>query len=965
MNIIEKIQLSEFVYSTFTKWGLKKYMCNLEYYTKETLNDLFFVICSVLDANGGEYNKRSLGMLLGFSMYNDNTNGQHTVYYDLAEVRIFEDILAETEKEHLITINDNAIFLTELGHLSLMNNTHYTFHRGSQAIYEHLNLKSDFPTASRLFPFYKDMGISTNLETSKSFWPEDEEINEIVNYDRNQLLKQLENHSVEQHDVYFAEQEKYFDVEIKRVQINLYYLNGEYIPVVMNGNQIAEQATKLILYPINSTRKEDLIHECLFQKIWDNKDAILNYEVLNPYFELVDFEELTKDSRTVWSDNQLFSVITENSSQSDWRNISRFCDLDVLYSNIEIIKDNLDWPIFTGRVDDDYLIHHFLDYPWDLEILSEDENRDIKTIEKLILLQKDTKEDWNWEYLAQRLSKSFVLDHLDIVKVNLSEYTEDNHKVRESILYNSNCRWDWEKVESIFGLDFILNNISVLGIHFSFSHLLDRVFTDEVWAEKYVYNNDFQNVIRHASEGNGPLVSCVLNNKAYIWSPYTIDFFLSLGLLNWSSTPYMKGFECNPSLKWTPEFFEKYSRFIVTEEGHSIVSRSIEDINILINNPYFAWSWNDISANLELTSEVKLYNNFGEKLNWDIVVRTQDNLSFLQEIENIESMIGDDKAAWATFSEKASLEYVITQYKAKGFPWDWTVLTKRMFDKLKFENIGHHFFIDKWDWDYLSEHINKDFLWENLEKYSNHWNWSLVLNRILSPSNRLDYNILDKLAYILTNITGREKCNVAWSAFTKQYSFKELKRLIKETMHKRSYWWDINYFCQHEDFNVFIDLDEFRNIIAWDVISKSKAVDKSFKFNSKLKIKIEAWNDDLMKLLSDKRNHWDFKSLSTFESLRNQKWFLSKYFDKIDWEYLSQNSKIFAEKDKQELNVIIEHYKKFINFKTLSERTDVNLEYIMKIYPEADYDYNSLIERGVVQVSMDIVNKRPDYDWNW
>ena len=120
-----------------------------------------------------------------------------------------------------------------------------------------------------------------------------------------------------------------------------------------------------------------------------------------------------------------------------------------------------------------------------------------------------------------------------------------------------------------------------------------------------------------------------------------------------------------------------------------------------------------------------------------------------------------------------------------------------------------------------------------------------------------------------------------------------------------------------------------------------------------------------MKLLSDKRNHWDFKSLSTFESLRNQKWFLSKYFDKIDWEYLSQNSKIFAEKDKQELNVIIEHYKKFINFKTLSERTDVNLEYIMKIYPEADYDYNSLIERGVVQVSMDIVNKRPDYDWNW
>ena len=70
-QILDKVNNAEYIYSTNTKWGLKKYSCNVAYYTEEPLDDLYYVICSILSTNDGCYDKRSLGTLLGFSMAPD------------------------------------------------------------------------------------------------------------------------------------------------------------------------------------------------------------------------------------------------------------------------------------------------------------------------------------------------------------------------------------------------------------------------------------------------------------------------------------------------------------------------------------------------------------------------------------------------------------------------------------------------------------------------------------------------------------------------------------------------------------------------------------------------------------------------------------------------------------------------------------------------------------------------------
>ena len=151
----------------------------------------------------------------------------------------------------------------------------------------------------------------------------------------------------------------------------------------------------------------------------------------------------------------------------------------------------------------------------------------------------------------------------------------------------------------------------------------------------------------------------------------------------------MTGFECNPYLVWTKDFFDKYSVNVLTEEGRQFVSSKITDIKLLTDTPDYQWDWNAISSNKSLLSEKLLYTCFGTKLNWKSVLANQSEATFLQSINDIESMIGEDKDAWTLFSSIASIDYVISKYKNFQFPWDWTVLTERRFQKLKLEDLGN------------------------------------------------------------------------------------------------------------------------------------------------------------------------------------------------------------------------------------------------------------------------------------
>ncbi len=958
-TLTDKINSAQYIYSTQTKWGLKRYVCDVSYFKEAPLDDLSLVICSILAAKeDGHYDKQSLGVLLGFSVVNIVTE----TYYDVAEYRVFEDLLSLVESEHLIRVDNYDIYLTKLGRISVKEGKHYQFFLGTQDVYEHSMLKSETPTALLMFPYYKDMGIWTPLCEKQQIWPEDTDVEAIIYNHTDQLKKRLDLVSKDSVHIYRAVLQEYFDLIAEDVLVKLYMADNEYIPVIMNKESIAIKATELINNNLNIIKKENIVLECLFQKLWDDKSVIFDYETLVPYTELIDFEELTKDSRTKWNDRRLYDLIVKHATATCWKNISRNCDINIIYTQLDEYIDSLDWATLSSRADDNFLIENFVQYPWDLEVIVGDVHRENSVIESLVVISKRTTEEWNWDILKTRLSDDFILEHLPILDIDLSNYTKETKEIEKLILQNLDKKWDWNKIETDFSLDYIYNNIEYLGSYFSLGILCDRIFSDSKWADKFASNGSFQNTIMDASKQNGVLSSSIFNDKKYLWTDNVIDLFLRANLICWSSSPYMVGFEYNSELTWSKNFFTKYSSYIITSEGKSFISKRIIDIDILIENSSFEWDWNAISQNEYLLSDIQLYKTFGIRLNWCSVFGNQADINLLESIIGIDTMIGDDKAAWSAFSAIANIRYVIDRFR---WPWNWSVLTARMFESLKLENLGHKDFIDKWDWKYLSENIQIDFLLSNLDKYKNYWDWTICLPRVLTGIRRTDFNFLDSLANTLANLQNSEKCKIVWTIFTAQYSFKELKTLIETTTSKKTYLWDKKYFCQHPDFYIFRDLDTCRNIIDWDALSSSEFVDASLKYNAKIGIKEHAWRDEVKKLFSDSRNHWNYALVSHFKSLKDEKWFISQYKQEIDWDYISRESAIFCEKSKQNLNDIIQEFNEFISYENLSERTDVNIEQIIKINPQANYNYNILIERNIIKATFELVEEKSNYQWNW
>lgn len=903
----EILKNHEYVYSSPFKWGLKRYTCNVEYYTEEPLPDLDFVVCSVIaSADEGVYDRRSLGVILGFSI----VDNQPEYYYDKAEDKLLGDLLEIVQNHRLIIIEDDVVRITNLGRISLKNNTLYHFHRGSQDIYEHLNIKYEYQEALLMFPFNKDMGITTELRHKSSFWPDDSEIPTIIGKRPGELIKRIKSHSTYDNHIFYAELEPYFDFESRNVQIKLYQKDGDYLPVVYNAESIAPMATTLLNYEGNELQKENAILECLFKKLWDDKDAILDYEALKPYLELVDYEELTKDSRTKWSDEQLFYQITSMANSNCWLNISNNCDIKVLYGYLRKYEDYLNWEILTTRVDNDFLLNNFKEYPWDLEVISEDTTKEISFIQELILLNGEYTDEWDWKILESRLEKSFVLSNLSLVNVNLSKYTEDTPEVRECILNNLEKKWDWNAVELNFNLSFILQEIESLNDYLGYTILLDRVFRDSEWSKKFILDKGFRNAAVQNINSDGPLSSFLLNQKDYVWSNLLIDGLENLGLITWPSTAYCAGFDTNPYIHWTEDFFANYHSKIITQAGRTYVSAHIEDENTILLHQDFEWDWTALSGNKQIST----------------------------------AFIG----------------------KNQTLDWDWSILTERMFASFKNLNaIGHPKFINKWNWDYLSQNLPIEFIKENLSKYANYWNWTDIIDKLVDIDTRLNVEWLSTFAMAMNTIKDSLKRESAWSYLTAEYSYDELKLILNNTYTLSTFAWDLSLFYEKPEFNIFTDIAQCKHFIDWEIISHSSFVDTQLQYNPRAGYTESSWNRDVKQLIAKYKEYWDFAGLSTFKSLNSKDWFLTTYAKELDWEYISKCSSIFITDDKQSLSNIINAYKKYISFQALSCRDDVDINQIKKIAPEADYDYNALIASGVMEIKCDDIRQMPSYDWDW
>lgn len=936
--------------------------CDIKYFTTEPLDDLSYVICSILDTDQRQqFSLNAMGELLGFSMrYGEDLTG-HKLYRDNQEIAIFKRLLNQVVDKHLIVIEDEIIRLTKLGQHAIINKCQYHFYYGIINLLEFADIHSKMPTALKMLPLAKECLVYSSVTTTDKYWPKDDEIDSILSYHPNQLSIRLNNLIDNPLNIFTSERRELFDVVNIPMLFGLTKKGETYRLFVRNQEGTSAKATALFNEEINAETRNNLILQCRFLKLWNDKNTVFNYQTLQDFISLVDIEQLSCDSRTDWRDNDIFNLITSDSTPNTWINISRYCDLEVIKENLSFITDRINWRILSERIDEDFLVSNFKNYPWDLEAISKSDIITTDGLKNLILQEKKSGEDWDWDILSEKLDEDFIKTNLRIVNCDLAKYTIDDTSIRYLIKLYPDKRWDWDYISMSFGEEFIIDSICEIYKYLNLELIFDRIFSKSQFRDYALNSEVFVLKISEIKKRGLYLATYSANQKEYDWNAPLIRLFSDLRFVDWASEESYDGFDVNPYVIWNTSLFNVFKdRF--SDKGKKFLSETLKYPELVINNPDFGWDWDSLSGNVNIINDKVVLDLFIDTLVWSKVISETSILSYILTLDGIESIIQKDSDAAHALSERIDLSFVKTHAL---WNWDWSVLTALMYNNIKVENLGHKLFVDKWDWEYLSAHLDEEFIIDNLSKYSRYWDWGTVISRVIPLEKRLDAQYLHPFAICLTNVSGA-KCQEGWASWTRIYSFEELKQLVISTKTLKSFWWDMVYFSAHPDFDIKSDLPIYRRFIDWNALSSSESVSSQLEYKESYNITRKAWNEMIDSILTDTDNKWNFDSLTKQSCFISNLHFISKFASKIDWEYICEHSEIFKETDSQKLSVLLHQFENHIVWSVISRRNDVIITRgIYNQFKKHDWDLNALIERNKKIINAKDIQEYPDYQWNY
>ena len=94
---------------------------------------------------------------------------------------------------------------------------------------------------------------------------------------------------------------------------------------------------------VNVDAKERKVEQCLYYRLVNNPDVVLDYKVLQPFEDIIEVDRLIEDSRLVWTDPQLLQLIISQCDADRWHSLSKYCDVEVLKNIIPDHIQDLDW----------------------------------------------------------------------------------------------------------------------------------------------------------------------------------------------------------------------------------------------------------------------------------------------------------------------------------------------------------------------------------------------------------------------------------------------------------------------------------------------------------------------------------------------------------------------------------------------------------------------------------------------
>ena len=116
---------------------MRSYRCAVNYYTFEDIDDLTYVILTILDTNEeGQFTIDALGELLGFAVRNGEDIHGNKIYRDEQEISLLIGILKRLEKLRLLIYKEDLVQMTRLGRLTINSKVVYHFHHAYMELRE-------------------------------------------------------------------------------------------------------------------------------------------------------------------------------------------------------------------------------------------------------------------------------------------------------------------------------------------------------------------------------------------------------------------------------------------------------------------------------------------------------------------------------------------------------------------------------------------------------------------------------------------------------------------------------------------------------------------------------------------------------------------------------------------------------------------------------------------------------------
>lgn len=996
--------------------------CLIYYYREYELSQFDELICELLSTQ--ELNclkKDQLGYKLGFDVIHDPSIDS---FYDKAEATIFATLLKDCIDWGLITEIGDLVQLTSLGLLSIKTKKKYRFFKADTESYEFQGLRglSGVPMLSS--KCCKELGIALGLNKQSSLSYKEISANVITASHDEEFVSLLQQQAPNDIIIYQAEPKRFIGNFARQLDVELFDIQGAYHLCFSYQDEECTELNEICDASFNASFKDRKVEWALYSKILNDPDAILNYATLAPFEDIFEVSDFIADKRIVWSDKQLLNLIISYCSADDWANLSKYCDPGILEQISAQYVDKLDWGQLTVRLNDQFLQTNSSKFPWETKLLVARESVSPTLITHFLetydFPEGKDDDNWDWDEVIPIVGFDFVEQHINDIPFNLSAATQTVcDEVKELIVKFPQATWDWTYITTNYPLPYIIENITRFAEFLGITHILRRIFTDDVYAAIGAASEELKATVKnlHVEEYYNA------NTSPFLWSDCVISFFESTNLISWKSTNYISGFVRNGNLIWNYDFFSKYHSRLndISDSDYDFLSANIVDISIVESYPTFNWNWTKLSKNCIVYNNANFVQAHLDKIDALTVLLNCDS-DLVQDyyfILNANHLMSENSAVCSKVTESVPIDFIRSHIKDN---WDWQLLTQRVYGSINISIIGNDIWRDKWDWAFLSSQLPIEDVLQYAQQYADKWAWKKILERLYQSSlfNDVTLNMIlpilfsndthneewqylsEKLpidsiislaesytsrwswATILNRMTSQDLTQDRLKLFrrifdnddniqsyfaiiTAKYETAELVDLIEQYTWT-SYPWDLINLYSRSDFNAKSYLTDHHNSINWDLFSASESVNRLFKFNKSATTKSLWLRIFKEEYLLNQQYHWNFFELTKLSNIISEPRFFELEQD-WDWLYISQHAKwIFTSTDDEKRsNYFFKKYSKYLSFELLSSREDIGLteDVIRKYNKSKQWDWEALVLNPSVVYSLKFIEDFIDKPWDW